>query len=281
MIPIIYPYKLGSKSAKNLAEMLGTRRVKPNGRYVPEKRHVIVSLGAQTIPNWANIARERGVEVINIWNNLELAQNKLTALRILKENGVAVPAFTSSREEARSFFTQRRSVVFCRTLLRAHGGRGIVIARSPEELVHAPLYTKYFPKEKEFRVHVFKGKVIDIAQKRLVNQERRANIEEARNRFVRNLENGWIYAREGVTLNDNVKQACIKACSLLKLDFGAVDCAVDAEGNYVIFEVNTAPGLEGTTLRKYADAIRQYIWEKEQQQRNQNAQGARNRFIYR
>lgn len=269
MIPIIYPYKLGSRSAKNLAQMLNTRRVKPNGRYVPKQRHVIISLGAQTVPSWAALARQRGVEVINIWSNLESAQNKLTALRILRENGVSVPAFTASREQAKEFFTQRRSVVFCRTLLRAHGGRGIVIARSPEELVQAPLYTKYFPKEREYRVHVFKGKIIDIAQKRLVNQQRRAAIEANRNQLVRNLENGWIYAREGVNLPDEVKQACIKSCALLQLDFGAVDCAVNAEGGYVIFEVNTAPGLEGTTLRNYANAINAYVAEKQQQQNAQ------------
>lgn len=274
MIPIIYPYKLGSKSAKNLAEMLGTRRVRPDGRYVPRRNHLIVSLGAMTTPNWAQRARERGVEVINLWSNLGNAQDKLAALRVLKENGVAVPAFTANREEAKAFFTQRRSVVFCRTLLRAHGGRGIVIARSPEELVRAPLYTKYFPKKYEYRVHVFKGKVIDAAQKRLVNPARRAEIENTRNQLVRNLENGWIYARTDVNISEELKQACIKACSLLKLDFGAVDCAVNEDGQYVIFEVNTAPGLEGTTLRSYANAIQAYMAEKQQKQ---NAQG----FLYR
>ncbi len=264
MIPIIYPYKLGSHSARNLATLLNTRRVRANGRYVPKAAHLVVSLGAHTPPNWGHYAALRGVEVINHWDRIGNAQNKLTALRILRENGVAVPAFTASKEQAKEFFTQRRSVVFCRTLLNSHGGRGIVIARSPEELVNAPLYTKYFPKRVEYRVHVFKGKIIDIAQKRLVNQERRAAIEATRNQLIRNLENGWIYARAGLEISEDVKQACIKACNLLQLDFGAVDCAVDDEGKYVIFEVNTAPGLEGTTLTSYANAIKAYIAEKQQ-----------------
>lgn len=259
MIPIIYPYKLGSRSARNLARLLNTRCVRPNGRYVPKRNHVVISLGAQTVPNWAQRAAYRNVHIVNKWDQLESAQNKITALRVLKANNISVPIFTHSREEARAYFTQPRSIVFCRTLLRAHGGRGIVIARSPEDLVYAPLYTKYFKKESEYRVHVFKGQVIDIAQKRLVNVERRQAIEGVRNQLVRNLENGWIYAREGVNISEELKTACVKACSVLHLDFGAVDCATNDRGEYVIFEVNTAPGLEGTTLQRYAAAIRAYL----------------------
>lgn len=267
MKPVIFPYKVGSKSAKALAQMLQTKRVLPNGRYRPKKSHIIFSLGGTTTPNWEAIARMRGVEILNRWDRISNAIDKLSALQILQRNGVAVPVFTNSKEEARTYFTQRRSVVFCRTLLRAHGGRGIVIARSPEELVDAPLYTKYFPKIMEFRVHVFKGNIIDYAQKRRVNRERLEAIGE-RSSLVRNVENGWIYARENVTLPSNITEACIKACNVLNLDFGAVDVAIDANGNYVIFEVNTAPGLQGTTLTNYARAFQQYCIQKQQQKSN-------------
>ena len=263
MKPIIYPYKLGSKSAKKLAELLGTKRVRPDGNYRPRKHHFIVSLGAQQYPRWGARADELRVPVVNKWGTLDNAQNKLAAFYKLQEAGIPVPKFTNSREEAKAFFTQRRSVVFCRTLLRAHGGRGIVIARSPEELVPAPLYTKYFPKRFEYRIHVFKGEVIDAAQKRLVRAERR---EEERNQLVRNLENGWIYAREGLNIPQALKDACIKSCQVLNLDFGAVDCAVAEDGSFAIFEVNTAPGLEGTTLQSYASAIRRHMAKEEQKQ---------------
>lgn len=262
----VYPYKLGSQSAKQLATFLGAKRVKVAGRYIPRKNHIVVSMGASQTPSWATRAGTMGTDILNKWNTIGLAQNKLTALQILERNGVPVPKFTSSREEAKAFFTQARSVVFCRTLLRAHGGRGIVVARSPEELVYAPLYTKFFPKEAEYRVHVFKGEVIDVAQKRRVNEARRS-LNPNRSLLIRNLENGWIYARDGVVISDAIKEICIKSCNLLQLDFGAVDIAVNADGACVVFEVNTAPGLERTTLRSYANAILKYQ-QKEQEKEN-------------
>jgi glutathione synthase/RimK-type ligase-like ATP-grasp enzyme len=43
------------------------------------------------------------------------------------------------------------------------------------------------------------------------------------------------------------------------LDFGAVDIGHRLIDNqFFVFEVNTAPGLEGTTLDKYAKAIYNY-----------------------
>ena len=49
------------------------------------------------------------------------------------------------------------------------------------------------------------------------------------------------------------RNAAIKA---LGLDFGAVDIIYnEAEDQHYVLEVNTAPGLEGTTLQKYTEAI--------------------------
>lgn len=262
MIPIIYPYKMGSKSGTKLAAALETRKVRPHGKYVPKRWHLIVSYGSNQIPGWAPVAEARGVEIINKWGPaVATAQNKLTAFRKMEAAGIPIPKYTDSKEVARTYFTQNRSVVFCRKLLNASGGRGIVIARSPEELVDAPLYTKYFPKTEEFRVHVFKRQVIDVAQKRRHRERAQA---EGRNTFVRNLENGWIYAREGVNAPQPLLDTCVRACEVIGLDFGAVDCAIAADGTYCIFEINTAPGLEGTTLTKYAEAIKAYVRQQEQ-----------------
>jgi hypothetical protein len=46
----------------------------------------------------------------------------------------------------------------------------------------------------------------------------------------------------------------------LHLDFGAVDVGWNEHhGEATIYEVNTAPGLEGTTLEKYYEGMAQIL----------------------
>lgn len=153
-------------------------------------------------------------------------------------------------------FTHRDSKVVCRTLLRASEGRGIVVARSAEELVAAPLYVKFWPKETEYRVHVFNGEVIDVAQKRLRNGARN---QEGRNPYIRNTANGWVYTHENVNISGRARELACDAVRSVGLTFGAVDLAVNQRGDICVFEINTAPGLENTaTINAYRDAIRRY-----------------------
>lgn len=74
---------------------------------------------------------------------------------------------------------------------------------------------------------------------------------------VRNHANGWIYARDAIDEpNAMVLEQAKLAITALGLDFGAVDIIWNQHRQMAyVLEVNTAPGLEGTTLIKYADAI--------------------------
>ena len=48
----------------------------------------------------------------------------------------------------------------------------------------------------------------------------------------------------------------LNAIEDLQLDFGAVDVVVSGySGGAFVLEVNSAPGLEGTTVQKYVEAI--------------------------
>ena len=61
----------------------------------------------------------------------------------------------------------------------------------------------------------------------------------------------------GVYASDHVRAQSVAAVRSLGLDFGAVD-VVERQNKAYVLEVNTAPGLVGTTLEKYVDAIREY-----------------------
>jgi D-alanine-D-alanine ligase-like ATP-grasp enzyme len=119
-----------------------------------------------------------------------------------------------------------------------------------ESVEDTQLFTRGIKDGKEYRVHVFKGVVIDIVEKR-----RRNGVDESvADSSIRNLANGYVYCREDVSLALNGKLAAISAVVALGLDFGAVDLIYKDDKPYIL-EVNTAPGLEGTTMTRYVNAI--------------------------
>jgi hypothetical protein len=213
--------------------------------------------------NWGRSDRGAIRSTVPILNNPEsilIASDKVKTLETLRDAGLGqnLPRFTTDYEEAKAFMTEDLEVVYSRTLTRASQGRGIEIACTVSELVRAPLYTCLVDVAREVRVHVVGGRVIDYAQKRKMGAERREleGIEEV-NLDVRSHDNGWVFAREGISINDIVKQVAIQSVSALGLDFGAVDIIITPQGVPKVLEINTAPGLEGTTLESYALAIEQ------------------------
>lgn len=253
--PIIYPYRMGSRAATALARALGTRKVFPDRNYRLRDNHLIINYGSGRTPDWINrlgspIAMAAGLrQFLNHPQLLGTASNKAETFGNFLMNGVPTVDFTVNIETAREWGREGHTVI-CRTMLRASGGRGIVVAERPDQIVPAPLYTKYMKKLFEFRVHIFQGRVIDIQQKR-----KRNGVEA--DAKIRNHENGWVFARQDVDCPDAVVDAAVAAIDSLGLDFGAVDVIYNSHYRRpAVLEVNTAPGLEGTTLINYCDAIR-------------------------
>ena len=176
--------------------------------------------------------------------------DKLTQLNTFNSNEVPCPEYTRDIEVARGWI-DAGDCVMCRTLLRASEGRGIVIAEKKEQLVRSQLYTKYFKKKHEYRVHVLNGKVIDVQQKL-----KRKGFEDERNTKIRNLANGYVFCRDGLVEPTNLRELSIKACASLGFSLGAVDVAYNVKKEQlIVLEVNANPGMQGTTLEKYATEI--------------------------
>lgn len=241
----VYPYKQGSKSAKALAVALDgkvLRRVGSKYRRNPED--LIINWGAPDSPF-------KGRRVANQPESIETASNKLTCLETLLEAGVSIPPFWTRLNDipANSF------PIVCRKLLTASEGRGIVIADRPDQLVPAPLYTRYIKKKDEYRVHVLRSPG-DPAVVISIQRKAKRNGADADFR-VRNLANGFVFIREEVYPPDDV---CLQARCALEasgLAFGAVDVIWNEhEHKAYVLEINTAPGLQGQTVEDYANAFR-------------------------
>lgn len=238
----VYPYKLFSESATAISQALGVKRIKPEGRYVPSSRTVVLNWGNSRVPF-------THCTIINKPAAVALAANKLLTFQQLQRDGISIPEFTTNRTVAQGWVS-RGLRIFARHKLNGHNGDGIEIIEGGTQVVAAPLYVKYQRKDREYRVHVFNGRVIDVTEKRKRNGERGEH-----GSLIRNLANGYVYCRDGVHASDNVINFSVRAVRSLGLDFGAVDI-IERNGMAWVLEVNSAPGISGTTLEKYLEAIR-------------------------
>lgn len=249
MRPVVYPYDLASQGARNLVRALrgGAIRVRERGTYVPRGDDLVINWGNPRVPGWWN--RNARTNALNQPEAVRNAINKIRTFQLLAKAGVPIPSFTTKLAEARALFKTPDSKVLCRRTVSAHSGRGIIIARNAAALVEAPLYVKYVPKEREYRIHVLNGVVIDAEQKLL----RTGATPSDDQRLVRSHRHGWIYARNGITPpSHRALEAAITAVRAVGLDFGAVDLGVHSKFGVKVYEVNSAPGIEGTTVTRYA-----------------------------
>lgn len=231
---VLVPNKMGSNAARDLASTLSEK------------------LGYKV---WRVTAAKVKKRIPFV---LKSGTDKLTQLTKFKENNVATVDFTTDRVVAAEWLADG-TPVFARTLLRSSEGKGIVVAETAEQLVAAPLYTKYFKKKAEYRVHVFNGQVLDVQQKR----KRKEVNEDGRNPRIRNLANGYVFCRDGIVEPDGLRDLAVRATTALGYSLGAVDIVYNEHHRQLaVLEVNANPGLQGTTLENYANAI--VAWYKEQ-----------------
>ena len=243
-------YSINSKGLKSLKKELQNRG--DNVLLVRHSRSRYVPSPSDLIVNWG-IPKKYFDHPHQLNKNARNASNKLRAFNLMVRNGLR---WTTDKEEAKTF-----KLCYAHINPYSSGGRGVRVVKpfEGEEVPDAPLYTKGIPNiAGEFRVHVFKGQVIDFAQKKKLRPEELEARGITHNPLIRNLEGGYIFAREGVELHPHVVQVSIEALEDLSLDFGAVDVVLSAYSDKgFVLEVNTAPGLQGSTIVKYANAIKE------------------------
>jgi len=274
-----------SHSARAIAKVLGCRRWYEDstpGRKTAPVVPVIINWGASDAPNWIKPElwpwpNGRKYHLLNSTEAVSRAINKIATLEALRAAQVPCLDFvlpqTPNYQETLNGWLNEDGRYIARTRLDGSAGSGLrLVATLGGAVPHspAPLYTRYYPKTHEFRVHVFKGEVIDFTQKRLrpelVNSERTE-------RLVRSHANGWVHAHTidgeldtgGI---EEIKRGAVAAIQALNLDFGAADILAVfgrptrlANGrrralHFRVCEVNTGPGLENSaTIAAYADAV--------------------------
>lgn len=251
---VIYSYSQGSEGAKELAKALGIKRLRHDGnsKWQGGKDKVLINWGSSQLPEQFTFG---GTKIINHPNDIGNMSNKLLAFRLFSGHGVSVPPWTEGLKEAQRWLNDGKTV-FARTILQGHSGNGIVIMEPDHPDTHdtrAQLYTMYIPKDSEYRVHVCNGQVI-LVQRKGLSKEFQGQKDV--NWKIRNLANGFIFAREGIDPPQAVLDQAVGALRASKLHFGAVDVIYNSKRKEAyVLEVNCAPGLVGSTIEDYSKAL--------------------------
>lgn len=251
----IYPYKTGSKSAKTLSSVL-------NGKLIRLVNSKFKGSGDKIVINWGNSTPNEELEscmTLNTPEKVAIASNKLSFFNLVKDL-VNIPPFTTSIEEASKWIEEGKSIM-SRELLTGNSGAGIVfiennIGWDSYNKNNGKMFVEYIPKKGEYRVHIVGGEVVLCQRKALPKSidPKYANFK------VRNKDNGFIFVKnEGKNPPEDVITQAKKAMEVVDLDFGAVDVIYnDYRQKAYVLEINTAPGLEGTTVDTYIEALKQY-----------------------
>jgi glutathione synthase/RimK-type ligase-like ATP-grasp enzyme len=177
--------------------------------------------------------------------------NKLYQYQWFKDNGIPALEFTADVHEAIDW--SENHTVFGRKLLNSSCGNGIVVIEPgfTGMFPNCPVYTKYRKKKREFRVHVYKDTVVSVTEKR-----KRAGFEGTRDTKIRNLANGYVFCQSVENIPEGLEELALKAAKVSPSDFRGVDVGYNALKNELfVIEVNSAPGIQGTNLTKYIEAI--------------------------
>lgn len=105
-------------------------------------------------------------------------------------------------------------------------------------------FMEFVESDREYRVHVFKGKSIRISRKE----------------FEEDGSNKYTTAKPGDIKLRRVRDAAKAAVEAVGLDFGAVDILAKGPNNESVWvlEVNAAPGLGGSMPQLYLDTFRKF-----------------------
>lgn len=233
-----------SRSARSLSRRMGVLRLQRPGtsRFKPRSTDTIVNWGCTSQYDFGeaqvlNRAATTGATV----------DKKRFLMGCWTHPDINVPRWTTDAELAANF---RRCV--SRLTLRSSGGRGIVITEQGTLPPEAPLYVEYIPKQREYRIHVIGGQVVDW-QRKIRDPD-----QTPRDWSIRSHANGFIFARETAAPSDSSLHMARCVVEHFALDFGAVDVIENRRGSWVL-EVNTAPGLEGQTLETYVNGLKNLL----------------------
>lgn len=179
---------------------------------------------------------------------IKLINNKGECRKFLDENGIAVPK-TFLKNEVRDLLNQNYKFTFPLIGRPEHHGQGrhFHVLNNNNDILNSfnkgvSYISEFYPKTKEFGVHVANGKILTIVEK-----PKPADNKMQWNRFQN--EEAFKIVPWGEYKN-YIGKLALQAAKVCGLDYGRVDIMSDPENKNlpraVVCELNTAPTLNST-----------------------------------
>lgn len=214
-ICVIYPDAC-SKSAKELAEALGCKAINPfDVQFNPSKWDVVFNYGCGDLQFSNKKFINKGQAVID-------CIDKLNTFHILHKI-CPIPQYTTFPTVAKNW-----DIVVCRKTLEGRGNEGLSYWYRHDRVVGEPkgaLFTKHFEHVAEYRVVVFKDKV--------VGRYRKDELEVGSWNLTLMQKKGF----------EDVDRSCLQAARALQIDYVGFDVLEAKDGSYVVLEANSGPIL--------------------------------------
>ena len=176
--------------------------------------------------------------------------DKITQFKFFSKEGIPALDWTTELSIAQEWLLTGKTV-FGRRYLNSSCGKGIVILEPEDDVPILPVYTMYKKKKREFRVHCYLDQVIAVTEKR-----KRKGFEGERETKIRNLANGYVFCQSVENEPEGLRELAQLAARVSPSHFRGVDIGYNEKSNELfVIEVNSAPGIQGTNLQAYINAI--------------------------
>jgi len=261
------------------------------GRDKPKGKKIVIGWGTKTKEDTTFPA---GAHVLNHPDNIRRNRNKLGTLETMKNANVAVAAFVMAGQVMKAIDDKKSEIALPlvgRTKYH-QGGKGFWTCLTKTHVKNAidegaEYFQNYIDIVDEYRLHVFNGKLLYAQKKAKRNNMEEAFVEQHADKIknyaekaekkldketldyalgrlakenqhadmiVRSNRRGWKFSAVKQT-DVNLLEAAKAALAAIGMEFGAVDCCIDADKKSWVLEVNSGPGLDGSTLKAYVQAF--------------------------
>jgi hypothetical protein len=217
------------------------------------------------VPGEALVCYGWGIEnsEVPVLNEKSGVLNNLEQLKVLSKAGLNTPTFVTDIRQAD--FERIKFPLLARSERHDGGGFDIQPVFQAEEIpwrvsAGASYFTEYIPRKTEYRVWVYRRRILAVYQKEMKHPEKYIGIGC-------NEKDGFEHVfKEDYATHKGIQQVLemsAKAVFALGLDFGGVDIIVSKTHSLpYILEVNSAPGANGPEavgLSKLASSIARWV----------------------
>jgi len=178
--------------------------------------------------------------------------DKITQYEFFKEQGIPSIEFTTDYDRAQEWLSSGYTVI-ARDKIKGQTGSGIVVVKPgtatflPED---AKVFTKYISHKREFRVNLFKHKLVNVREKKKIVGFKGGDFH------IRNLTNGYITAKCS-SYPHQIVELAEKASLCSESDFIGVDIGYNELKDFAfVIEVNSGPSIEGSSVQDFVKAIK-------------------------